>query len=353
MMYDLQDRILGSLVTAGMGDALGVPSEAYGREEILQEYGGPIDHFMGPGNNIYGIGNIPGEVTDDSSQMYEMAKAVIATKGELTVQAAADALVNWTKSYPKYYPRNAGPTMSNWVKDYMAGGDPLELAKVGKAYGRGFSNGCAMRIAPAALCNPGDWEGAVHTAVTMTSVSHGTQHAYSGACAIACAIAEAMTEDAQISSIVKAAVFGAKEGEKIGRKEARCAYGPRVLPRLMTAIDCAYRASDAEEASQLLEDMVGCNGDIQPTVGIAIGLFIANDGDPIKTISAAANIGGDTDTFACIAGMIAGAYKGFHSLPDSWYQEFKEANPMLDFEWAARELTTIAKDRKNGRENRK
>ena len=39
MIYDLHDRILGCLVTAGMGDALGVPSEAYSRAEILQEYG--------------------------------------------------------------------------------------------------------------------------------------------------------------------------------------------------------------------------------------------------------------------------------------------------------------------------
>ena len=72
-MYSLHDRILGSLVTAGMGDALGVPSEAYSRAEILQEYGGPIDHFIGPGANVYGAGNLPAEVTDDSSQMYEMA----------------------------------------------------------------------------------------------------------------------------------------------------------------------------------------------------------------------------------------------------------------------------------------
>lgn len=349
MTYDLHDRILGCLVTAGMGDALGVPSEAYSRAEILQEYGGPIDRFMGPGANIYGKGNLPAEVTDDSSQMYEMAKAVISTRGELTVAAAADALINWTKSYPKYYPRNAGPTMSCWAKDYMAGGDPLELAKVGKAYGRGFSNGCAMRIAPAALCNPGDLDGAVKTAITMTSVSHGTQHAYSGACAIACAIAEALREDSEVSSVLKAAVYGAKEGERIGMKEARQSYGPRVLPRLMQAIDCVYRADNADAASILLEETVGCNGDIQPTVGIAVGLFAANDGDPIATIKAAANIGGDTDTFACIAGMIAGAYKGFHVLPADWYAEFKAANPLLDFEWAADELTAIAKERIAGR----
>ncbi|HWS28930.1 MAG TPA: ADP-ribosylglycohydrolase family protein [Clostridia bacterium] len=343
MAYDLHDRILGSLVTAGMGDGVGVPSEAMSRAEILEEFGKPIDKFLEPGDNPYGLGNVIGEVTDDTSQMYEMAKAVIATKGELTVKAAADALVNWTKCYPKYYPRNAGPTMRFWVEDYMRGGDPLELARVGKVYGRGISNGCAMRVASAGLCNPGDLDGAIRTAVTMTSVSHGTQHAYSGACAIACAIAEAMTEHSDVSSVLKAAIYGTKEGEKIGLKKARSAYGPRVLPKLMQAIDCIYRADNADEASRLIEENVGCTGDIQPTIGVTLGLFAANDGDPIKTILAAANIGGDTDTFACIAGMVAGAYRGFHTLPQDWYAIFKAANPMLDFEWAAEELTKIAK----------
>ena len=68
MAYDLYDRILGSMVTAGMGDGLGVPSEAYSRSEILKEFGHPIEEFMGPGDNIYGLGNLPGEVTDDTSR---------------------------------------------------------------------------------------------------------------------------------------------------------------------------------------------------------------------------------------------------------------------------------------------
>ena len=74
-----------------------------------------------------------------------------------------------------------------------------------------------------------------------------------------------------------------------------------------------------------------------------MGLIIANDGDSLATIKAAANIGGDTDTFACIAGGIVGAYNGFHVLPEEWYKVFKEANPLLDFEWAAEEMTKIVK----------
>ena len=346
MGYDLKDRILGSMYAAGIGDAIGVPGEAYSRKEIFETFGHPIDRFYDPGDNIYGLGNVPGEVTDDTSQMYEMIKAVIKTNGDLTVEAAADALVSWSKLYPKYYPRNCGPTMREWFADYLAGADPVTLGKAGKKYGRGISDGAAMRVDGSGLVNPGDWDGAVKTAITMTKVSHGTQHAYSGACAIACAIAEALTENAEIHTILKAAVYGAKEGERIGLEEAREAYGPRVFPKLLEAIKYVYEADNPEQASKLIEDNIGYTGDIQPAVAVAIGLFAANDGDVMETVNACANIGGDTDTFACIAGMVAGAYKGLSSIPEDVLKEFKEANPTLDFDWAGEEIYRIVQEKK-------
>ena len=117
----LYDRILGCLVTAGMGDAIGAPSEAMSRAEILEKFGGPIDTFLDGGENAYAYGNLVGEVTDDASQMYEMAKAVIACGGKLTVEAAAQALVTWSERYPKYFPRNAGPTTSYVINEIKAG----------------------------------------------------------------------------------------------------------------------------------------------------------------------------------------------------------------------------------------
>lgn len=38
-MYSLYDRVLGCLVTAGMGDGIGAPTEAMSRQEILEKYG--------------------------------------------------------------------------------------------------------------------------------------------------------------------------------------------------------------------------------------------------------------------------------------------------------------------------
>ena len=46
----LYDRILGSLLTAGVGDALGAPSEAFSPAEIKAQFG-RITKFEDPSTN--------------------------------------------------------------------------------------------------------------------------------------------------------------------------------------------------------------------------------------------------------------------------------------------------------------
>ncbi len=341
MSYSLQDRILGSLVAAGMGDAMGAPTETYSRREIIAHFGGYVEKFEDPKDNPLVVGNITAEVTDDASQMFELAKAVAETGGHLTVEATARAIVRWSESYPKYYPRNAGPTTSRVIDDLRAGKDPVVLGQTGGFYGRGTSNGAAMRVAACGLCNPGDLDGAVNTAITSCVPTHGTQHAYSGAAAISAAIAEALTEQATVETVVEAAIYGCLKGEIIGEKEARPAYGPYCLPLLHRALAAVDGAENMEEAIIQLDRNIGCNVDIQPTVACAVALFKAARGDWKKTILGGANLGGDTDTVACIAGMIAGAFCGFAEIDQQWYRTFKAANPALDLEAVAAALAAL------------
>jgi ADP-ribosylglycohydrolase len=340
--YDVYDRVLGCLVTAGMGDGVGAPSEAMSRAEIFEKYGGPITQFLDPGDNKYAIGNVAGEGTDDASQMYEMAKAVVKTNGNLTVTAAVEAIINWSKSYPKYFPRNAGPTTSQVINDLIAGKDPVEIGKIGRSYSRGTSNGAAMRVAAAGLCCPNNLDKALNTAIIMSKPSHGTQHAYAGAGAIACGIAKAMMENSDIFAVLKACIYGAENGERIGLIEARVASGSNVRFKIIKAIEIAISAHSMEETLEKLEYEIGNDGSIQVSVADAIGIFTKAEGDPIRTILGGANIGGDTDTIACIAGMLAGAYSGFSSLPPEWYQVYKAANPQLDLEGVSVNLAKIA-----------
>ena len=64
----------------------------------------------------------------------------------------------------------------------------------------------------------------------------------------------------------------------------------------------------------------------------------------MKTIIGGANIGGDTDTIACIAGMLAGAYTGFEGIDSDKYEAFKNVNTVFDFDKVSEELTDLAYD---------
>lgn len=344
MNEKLYDKVLGCLTGAAIGDAMGAPTEGLSKEEVEAIYGGRITYYEHEKDNKYCYGNTLGEITDDASQMYEMAKAVADCGGNLTVEATAEALVRWSESYPKYYPRNAGATTSRVIADLKDGKDPVALGKIGGYVGRGTTNGAAMRIAAAGLTAPGDLEKAVRNAVVMCTPSHGTQHAFSGACAIACGISEALTEDATTVSIVKACVYGARRGEEIGNQKGRRAEGIRVLNNIGTALREAMLAENMEDAEDRLDAWVGADGSIQASIGLCLGLFLASDGGVEDTILSCANVGGDSDTNACIAGSLVGAFRGYKAFPESWVSQMRSANPALDLESVAKRLTEICEN---------
>ena len=342
MMYD---RILGSLYTAAMGDALGAPTECMSAYEIPQYYGKKIEFFVDGAINPAFHNACVGEVSDDTSQLYEVARAVIKSGGDIKPDDAAEALLYWADNYPKYYPTCAGPTTKAVIDELRSGKDPVEGGKY-RGIGmpeRGCSNGAAMHVAPAGLIHPADPAGALETAIAITSVSHGTQIGYASACAVACAVAEAMSESPDIWNILRAGLYGAKEGEKYGRKYGTIAPGASVYSRILKAITIAYDSSSMEEAERRLDERLGGDSSCAtPAVAIAFGLFAAADGDPIRTITSAANIGGDTDTIGCIAGAIAGAYKGYEALPKDWCEFFDRANEGLDLKKMAEGLYGVA-----------
>ena len=338
----LYDKILGCLVTAGMGDAIGAPSEAMSSIEIIKKYGGRIETFIDGSKNRYSLGNHIAEITDDTTQMYEMAKAVAHCGGKLTVKAAADALIAWSEGYPKFYPGSAGPTTLLVIKELKDGKDPLEVGMASGEYFRGTTNGAVMRVAAAGLVFPGNWQSALENAIVMCTPSHATQHAFAGAAAVSCGIAEALRPAPDMLAIIKACIWGAKQGEKRGLETARKACGAGVAPMILRAVKAALNCDSMPEAEEMIERQVGNDVSVQASVASAVGLFAAANGDPVKTILGGANIGGDTDTIACIAGMLAGTYKGFSALPESWWLQFKQVNSMMDFEDISRQLALIA-----------
>lgn len=340
----LYDRILGSLVTAGLGDAMGAATEQWRTGEIVQAHGGLLRTLVKPPPDTFSAGNEAGQVTDDTSQAFYLARALIENDGAMTPSIWKQALIRWAEESPH---RTAmGPTTRLMVEAWQRREDTSHIATVGESTRKlnsfGTTNGAAMRIAPAGLVHPGDIEGACQTALATCLPTHDTQIAVAGACAIAAGVAGALRPEADVFSVARACLTGARRGEQLGKEHARWVPGPSVPLRVELAIELALKARSMEEALTLLEGYIGNGVLMADSAPAAVGLFVFAGGDPLESIVGGANIGSDTDTIAAMSGALAGALRGFRAVPPDLWATLRHANPEFDLVSLAQGLTDIA-----------
>lgn len=345
----LYDGILGSLATAGLGDALGAGTEQWTIEEIHAAHDGPIRTLIAPPSDTFAgaEGNARGQITDDTSQMYYLAEDIIAAGGRLDEEIWRACLLRWADSSP--HVGNMGPSTRPIVEALRQGRNPYRVGLIGtstrQVASMGATNGSSMRVAPAGLIHPGDIEGACQAALATCIPTHNTSVAIAAACAIASGCAEALTDQADTFSVVQATLEGARRGEALARAHphARMVPGPSIERRIKLAVQLALAAESLEEALQDIEALIGNSVMACESVPAAVGLFTFAQGDPWETVVAGASIGNDTDTIAAIAGSLAGALRGFRALPPDLWMEFRTANlHEHDLVHIAEELTQIA-----------
>ena len=337
----LRDRIQASLTLAGMGDALGAPTEQWSIDEIAARFGGLVTRFETPTPDTFaGVnGGLRAEVTDDASQMYYLARALVAADGRLDQAGWVECLLDWVRTSPKA--GFMGPSTAGIVKALQEGTDLASVGVIGqsrrKLTGMGTTNGAAMRVAPAGLINPGDLAAACEQAFVTCMPSHDTGVAISAACSIAAAVSRALvtpqSPDA-LGEVLAAAVEGATRGEAIARERARDVAGPRYLARLEAALAIAAQAPDDHSFMSRMEGLVGNSVLAAESVPAAVGIVAYTGGDPMRTIAIGASIGNDTDSIATMAGAIAGAWRGLAGVPADLCAEFEAAN-RADFDLGA------------------
>lgn len=338
----LNERILGGLVLAAAGDAIGAATETRSTALIEERFGGPVRDFIDAPEDTFARGAKAGTVTDDFSLAWCTAMAIAERGGVIDEACAKDALVRW-HGLGDYFERYAGPTTRAAVMAML--GTPMEAPLSFLACDNSkASNGGAMKIEAVGYVNPGDWDRAVEDAITICLPTHPYDIALSGACAVAAACAEAVREGADLFSIVKAGAYGAqKRYEKGGLVGARLA-GPSVERRIWIAAELGMRAPDIETAMRDISDIIGTGLAAAEAVPAAFGLLVAGRGDPVEATLAGVNIGSDTDTVATIVGSIAGAHSGIGALPGHYLEVIDRVNG-YDLRGLADRLAEVAAER--------
>lgn len=325
----LHDRILGSLSLAGMGDALGAPTEQWSIDEIEQSHRGLVTTFHTPPEDTFAGANngLRAEVTDDASQMYYLARALIAADGSLDRAGWLTCLLDWVDTSPKA--AFMGPSTAAIVKAIKEGSDLSLVGVIGRSRRKmttvGTTNGAAMRVAPAGLVHPGQVEGACRQAFITCLPSHDTDVAISAACSIAAATSVALLTDS-LDEVIAAAVEGGQVGERLARHGARLVAGPRYAARLRLALSIAAGTTSDREFMTRIEEVVGNSVLAAESVPAALAVVAYAKGDPLRTIAIASSMGNDTDSIATMAGAIVGALVGNGRLPPDLLEEFRTAN---------------------------
>jgi ADP-ribosylglycohydrolase len=342
----LRERIFGALALAGMGDALGAPTEQWAIEEIADKYGGLVTAFDTPPADTFAgaNGGLRGEVTDDASQMYYLSRAIIAAGGALDNAGWIACLLDWAATSPKA--SFMGPSTAGIVKALQEGGDTAAVGVIGSSRRKmsniGTTNGAAMRVAPAGLVHPGDIEGACRQALTTCMPSHDTGVAISAACSVAAAVAIALVSD-RLDPVIEAALAGAEIGERLAQAHGRLVAGPSYLARLQLALRIAAEAHNDYGFLYETERLVGNSVLAAESVPAALGTLAYAGADPLRTIALCASIGNDTDSIATMAGAVAGALHGGAALPRALLAEFRLANAAdVDLDAMADGLSAIA-----------
>lgn len=343
-MYSLYDRVLGCLIGAAAGDAMGAATEARTTEQIISYFGHRVTDFEVTPMDTFAHGNIKGQVTDDFSSAYVIARHIIEAGGRISEDVVKEAIIEWSE-VPAFFDRFAGPTTRMAVRRFK--GEVIPESDRVTLMPRQATNGAAMKISPVGLFNPSDPDQAVRDSAVVTMVTHDNIPAVSGGAAIAAAAAEAVRCGADLFSVIQAGLKGAVYGESIGRELCRDVASPSVVKKIEMAVDIGLGSGTAEEKVREIADRIGTGLHVAEAVPSAFGILAANNGDPMETIISAVNAGYDTDTTATIAGAIAGALKGSGAFPDHFLPVIDSANG-FDLAGTASDIVRTAVLRKSG-----
>lgn len=331
----IYEKVLGCLLGAAVGDAMGAATETKSTRQIEQIFGGRVRDFQTPPEDVPAAGRNPGQITDAFSIPYVLTNHLLRAGGKASRRLGEDALLEWGKS--EWFGPFAGMTtrkVINRLNEVQTMGTWAYAGQLGNKLFKGHyyalsSNGAAVKAYPVGLLNPDDVEKTIADTIELTMASHDDPLSISGACAIAAAISKGMSGQTGVYDMVQAAVYGAKNGEALARKrdDVWIYPGPSVTKRIEMAIEVVLRGGEySRRPMEELRDLIGCGPAIAETVPTAIGLFIAHQGQAMPAIYDGVNIGDETSAIAALVGALCGVLNGAGSICEGYLEVIEAAN---------------------------
>ena len=323
-MITRKDRILGGLLGAAIGDSMGAATEFMTIDQIKEWFGGRVTTYVDLPDHMFLKGTVKGMVTDDFSFGHYTALPMIEKKQKMCDAVAIEGLLNWNSD--PLYSQCAGPTTRITIARLRGIDIPLPPARL--CMNQKVTNGGGMKAGIVGLFNPGDVDAAIEDALTMCRVTHDTTLALSAGCAIAAATAKAFEEGVSYLELIQAGIYGAERGfARAVELGAKPAAGCNIAKKIALAAELGLRhQGDFDGAMRRIADIIGCGLYAYESIPAAFGFIAACKGHALDTIHMAVNCGDDTDTVACMAGYIVGAFNGADAYPEAHLKLINSAN---------------------------
>jgi ADP-ribosyl-[dinitrogen reductase] hydrolase len=300
-----RERIEGGLLGLLLGDALGVPYEFHGPEQLpareLLELEPP------PGFRRAHSGVAPGTWSDDGAQALCLLASLL-DRDRLELGDFSDRLVRWLRDG---YLAVDGHVFDVGIQTHaaltkLASG--VEPERAGPSGERDNGNGALMRVLPLALWHRGSDEALIEDAMRSSLPTHGHLRSQL-CCAVYCLWARRMLEGLELQPAWAAAVG------MIEQVAVRDANGEDEL----LALD--LRREPGGQGSGYVVDCLH-------------SARLALQEDSFEgVVKAAVALGNDTDTTAAVAGGIAGIRFGTEGIPARWRSHLRGRellDPLLD-----------------------
>jgi len=293
------DKAKGIIYGLAIGDALGYPTEFMLLSRIKEIYGP---------SGIQELPKTPALFTDDTQMSIAIAEALIKSGEkdiESVMEAVRDEFIKWCHSSENN--RAPGNACLTGVANMERG---VHWSKSCVTRSKGC--GSAMRAAPIGYIYQNDPEKLKEVAHASGICTHG--HPTGNAACIGSAY------------LVKLALDGVKPEKMIPALLNFTSGISDEFDKAVLKVNECIDWNDEEEALQYLgKGWIG-----EEAVALALYCFLKYPDDYEKVVLRGANTDGDSDSIACIAGSISGAFLGIKSIPQEWVENIEKTKYLDD-----------------------
>lgn len=296
-MADLHSKFLGCMYGLAIGDALGYPVEFMSLNQIRSRYGANgITDFILDGNKI-------ALYSDDTQMALATANGLINSKTDsldCIMDSIAKEYLIWLDSPDNN--RAPGNSCLGGARNMKNG---VHWSKSGIKNSKGC--GAAMRTAPIGLLFYNDLEKIKQIGEYASSCTHASANAIASGIGAAYAVSLAVNNCQPKDFLTHIISLCEPIDSEFSQKMAQI---PFVLH------------DNTDIALKKLGE--GWRGD--EALALALYCFFKHPLDYKKTVLLAANTNGDSDSIACIAGAISGAYNGIKTIPSKWIEKIENSS---------------------------